>query len=1139
MAGVLDQLPDTTALARLSASARAAVEVAGDGYAHFSSDDPASPLQPLTAAVGTVAEQAAVDVVGLIDALATSLEALRQGLPQGVVDFVAALEEAYASAHELVAGHPLAALVPEGSSLRDMGSRLLDAAVDTLGPRLEDLAGDVLGDDALREVADLVALVEGLRDDLPAHADELPRFVATTLVGFQPAVLEPLRGHVVATLDVVSDLDAAALAGLLDPLRDAAAQALAGLQAAVDALDPGVEAGYDAIVAALDALAGTVTAAATALAPFYDSVRQAVGAHGWQQVLPAFVDLLDAVDLAPQQLVDAVVGVTAELLDGLTERAAAAVESDEMVARVEGFAAGLRTALSQSAIGQLQARLVAALGDVRDTVAAVPLEQVRQAVVDMVGRVGAELDRLDLDGAAAQLEAAFAELEALVTRLVGEAGAAVAEGLDAVGDALEALPVDDLVAAVGQALDQVDAVITAASSGAEAHLDGLREQLRRLEEVSFRPAGDVVVGEIDEIRARLEKMSPNALNSTEQLAVRAAIGLYEALDLEGTVVREVTDAFDALQEGVLRVLAEVEGALQRLRRAFSELDPAQLLDPVTGAFARVDGALGRLDAGSLLAPVRAEVAAVETRLAALSPGSLLAPLSGPYDTVVAAVAALDPTRWGAALEDLHSQLAALVDRVDVGPLFARLDERRTSLLATARQTLTSGLEQLELPPPLDGWFATVRVLLDEVTALLFSDPGEGLRQLAARVTDDFALSSLYEPLENAFDELLSTLQQLPTGPLLEAATEVRDGIVTVLDLLEPERLLARLRAAHRRLVEAAPTAAVVALPQLAAVQAAFSAKVDAAVSLPAGKVARVRARFDAVATVLDASRPASPLAPLTRGHERVLTALREALDGLDVDAAQREWTRVRAQLDELLPAALLDPGPLTVPRVIAACETWRPSTRAQPLDAKVQAFLDTLAPLAARLDAALEQFAGDLGVAFRLVDPVALGGAVEEIVDAVRAQVDALAPGPVLETLRDEVWAPVATAVAALDPAQLAARLDAAYAAARDAVAAQLAGLLDAVEQLLAQHLQRARASVAAVQRDVQESLQDTAAAVAGLLSRVDDLVFVELLARLRTVLDNLDTSFDAEVARVVAAFDAMLAAAPTGQRAAGAGAAT
>lgn len=1131
MPGVLAQLPDTTALARLSATAQAAVEVSASGYTHFASDDPASPLKPLTDALEAVAGQAAVDVVGVAEDLAASLGTLTQGLPPGVVDFVTALEDAYTKARELVAGHPLAALVPEGTSLRDAGERLLDSAVDAFRPRLVELAGQVLDADALREVADLVELVQRLRDDLPDNTDELSRFVTTALVGFQPAVFEPLRHHVSATVDVVAQLDATALATVLDPLQDAAQHAVGTLEAAVDALDPAVASGYDAITAALDGITSTVTQAANALAPFYDSVHQTVTAHGWQQVLPAYLDLLGAVDLAPQQLVDAVVGVTAEVLDSLTARAAAAVETDELVARVEGFAAGLHTALSQSAIGELQARLVAALGDVRDTVAAVPLEQVRQAVVDLIGRVGAELDRLDLDGAAAQLEAAFAELEALVVRLAGEAGAAVAEGLDAIGDALEELPVDDLVAAVAQALDQVDTVVEAARSGAEAQLDALREQLKRLEEVSFRPAGDVVVGEIDEIRGRLQKMSPNALSSAEQLAVRAAIGLYEALDLEGTVVREVTEAFDALQSQVLRVLDEVEAALQRLRRVFSELDPQQLLAPVSGAFADVEAALGRLDAGSLLAPVRAEVAQVEERIAAIAPGALLAPLEGPYDSVVAAVAALDPTRWGEALEDLHAQLAGLIDRVDVGPLFAELDQRRRDLLAAARQALTSGLEQLELPAPLDGWFATVRVLLDEVTGLLFTDPGGGMRQLASRVTTDFAPSSLYQPLESAFEELLATLEQVPAATLLEAATEVRDGIVALLDLLEPERLVARLRAAHRRLVDAAPASAVAALPQLATLRAAFQAKVDAAVSLPAGQVARVSARFDAVATVLDAARPASPVGTLERGHERVLTALREAVDSLDVGAAQREWTRVRGQLDDLLPAPLLDPGPLTMPRVVAALEVWRPSMRAQPLDTKVQAFLDTLAPLATRLDAALDRFADDLGAAFRLLDPLALGGAVGETVDAVRAQVDALAPGPVLAALRDEVWTPVATAVTALDPAQLAERLDDAYARARDAVSQQLAGLLDAVEQVLAQHLQRARAAVAAVRRDVEESLGDIVAGIEGLLARVEDLVFVELLARLRAVVDNLGTSFDAEVARVVTAFDAMLAAAPVGQR--------
>ena len=113
-----------------------------------------------------------------------------------------------------------------------------------------------------------------------------------------------------------------------------------------------------------------------------------------------------------------------------------------------------------------------------------------------------------------------------------------------------------------------------------------------------------MVDEIDEIRARLAAMSPNALSPEEQLAVRAAIAVFEAIDLEGTIATELTAAFRSLQSGVLRVLDDVAAALERLRQVFAELDPDRLVEPVTGSMARIRGELDRLDAPNLLAPAR-------------------------------------------------------------------------------------------------------------------------------------------------------------------------------------------------------------------------------------------------------------------------------------------------------------------------------------------------------------------------------------------------------------------------------------------------------------------------------------------------------------------------------------------------------
>ena len=54
-------------------------------------------------------------------------------------------------------------------------------------------------------------------------------------------------------------------------------------------------------------------------------------------------------------------------------------------------------------------------------------------------------------------------------------------------------------------------------------------------------------------------------------------------------------------------------------------------------------------------------------------------------------------------------------------------------------------------------------------------------------------------------------------------------------------------------------------------------------------------------------------------------------------------------------------------------------------------------------------------------------------------------------------------------------------------------------------------------------------AALNRIIDKIERLVFVEILARLRALLDNLEQSFGQELDRVLAAFDDMLSAIPLG----------
>ena len=146
------------------------------------------------------------------------------------------------------------------------------------------------------------------------------------------------------------------------------------------------------------------------------------------------------------------------------------------------------------------------------------------------------------------------------------------------------------------------------------------------------------------------------------------------------------------------------------------------------------------------------------------------------------------------------------------------------------------------------------------------------------------------------------------------------------------------------------------------------------------------------------------------------------------------------------------------------------------------------------LGEALDDFADDLDAIAALIDPLALEPPIAEVFDAVRAQVDALDPTTLLSDLRTEVYLPITQAIAALDPAELAARLDAAYTKARTGVLDEFRGLVDAITRAVNEHLAGVRRAVQDLLGRLETALAGATQDVQDVVKRVSDLVFVDLV---------------------------------------------
>ncbi|GAA5012400.1 hypothetical protein [Actinopolymorpha pittospori] len=1131
MSGALTQLPDSTRMGTISETAQATCGTSAQAHAGLGADQPDSALAPATEAVATVRANATLDLGGLGDALGSTLRTVTGAVPAAVTEHVGALDAAYQQAQGILAGNPILSLLPEGSAIQDVVAQIIDQTVALFERRVDELANRLLDAEEVAELVEAFQVMTRLATDFEAHKGDLPGFVTSTLLGFSPQVLGPVRVHVAATDHVVVSLDPQALADLADPLKAAAANAITTLTQTVETLDATTAEGYATLVAALDAAEDAVTAAAAALTPLYQGLDQAVAAHPFDALLAGYLRLLPTQELRPRDLVDDVLGSTVELFDDLIERLQAAIAAGDLRARVEQFGAGLHQAIAGSGIGMVRQRILDFLEEIRATVASVPFAEARQAVADMLARVGQEISDLGVDQLATQIESGLADLSSTATTAAGQAGQAVREGLQQLMAVIDDLPAGELLSALQDAVRQLGQVVDDLHDGAVGAIEDLEEQLAGLEKLSFRPVSDEVIAEIEEVRTRLREMNPDALSEESKLAIRAALAVLEALDVEDRVVTVLTEEFKDLQGHVVAVLDDVAAALERIRGSVGELSPTAVLSPLTGALSDLGASLDHLNAAALTAPLRTELAALEQWLASLNPATLLSPLQGPYDDALAAVRTLDPALWGSTLTNLYADLAATVARLDLSPLFDELDQRRRDLLVSFRDSLSLAVHDLGLPQPLAGWLERVWPLLEGITDVLTLDPAAGMAQLSSRVHEGFTPATLYEPLEEVFDQAVATLNAVPAADLVAAATAARDGVVTAMDELDPRRLVARLRAAHRRLVDVAPTTLVPPLSGVRELRVAFHLKVDAAVSTPAGKVAEVDAKFDALLTLLDGGVAASAISTLNAAHDKTMTALNRAVDGLDVTEAAAAFDRLKASVDAFVPANLPRTGDLTAAQVIAACESWRPSGRATVLDTKLHTFLELLVPVADQLETAFDTFAADLRAAAELIDPLALDQAVAAIFEAVRAQVEELDPADLLDQLRAEVYVPVLTAVEGLNPAALAGHLDGAYQATREAVTGELDRLVADVHKALEDHLNAARAAVQAVIGELTTALHTGAADLEDIITRIGDLVFVGLIQRLRTVLGNLAVSFEAELQRVRLAFDTMLDAIPAGDR--------
>ncbi|HNG81646.1 MAG TPA: hypothetical protein PLW24_19395, partial [Burkholderiaceae bacterium] len=911
--GTIDAtLPDATTLVQTGASVQSGI---GSLTALLQAlrggevNAPGSPLAALGTALGGLGTRTQVDTSALSSALPARLSTMGAALAPSGLDFARSLEQDFASARDLIADNPVVQAVGSGQSLQQVALAAVQQALDAFDQQRAQLVGRLLPSGDLQQLVELLDTLARLGSDYAAHRDELLPLLSRYLVGRQPDLLAPLVGHVQQVLALADAWSAAPRAG--------AEQAAATLQRTlhdlllqVDAFDPQSAAAYDALDALLDAIAAELPPLVQALGVLQDGTRAALDSDLWDRAFATYTQLLDAIPFEAVPVPADAVGALASVFESLLTRLEAQFTPEDIAAKVRALSAALHEVFDTSPLGQVRQVIRDFLQRIVQAIGAIPTEKIEQTLQSAIGTVGEQLQALGLDQVAEQIESGFVAVETFVRDTLNEAlGQQVAQALAQLLSALDGLPVDTLVDQVAALLAQLQQAlqqVQQALEGAAAQLTALLEQLDGL---SFKPVGDAVVAEIEALRQKVASLNPNAMSDIEKGALQAALAVVRAVDLEGIVQREVKSGFASARDAALDALQRVTGVLDGVRERVRLYSPEALVQQLSGLLLQGQRAVQGLDAQSLIRPLYAEVERLGSEMARMRPGALLQPLAAPYSAVRDGVAQLDPTRLVQPLESLYAGIDEVIDKVDVVPVLEELDRRQRALLGDLRNAIVAALDALQLPPPLDGLYAQVKPVLQQLTSALLAEPGADLKTLGLSLATQLKPSDLFKPLDDAWGRLVDLLGSVPAADLEAAFETLRLGLAVALVQIDPARVVQTLRQARGTLADLSPRVLASGALQLPSLQPRFELRAAGASASVQAKVQATRLKFGSLLALVDGN--GSAFAAATTRHDQLEAALKQRIAALDASGAQAAHARADTQLRRLLPEFLFASAALT------------------------------------------------------------------------------------------------------------------------------------------------------------------------------------------------------------------------------------
>lgn len=456
-------------------------------------------------------------------------------------------------------------------------------------------------------------------------------------------------------------------------------------------------------------------------------------------------------------------------------------------------------------ISEVMAPVINVVNQVRDGI-----EQLEQALVQLTSTAHAQFEQaqnvinsVGLTGVVQQAEDAMDAAIQQIQQTLGQGLQPAIDGLaaavDAIDDALGSFDPEQLAQPIKDVFDGIRSVFeTAELADALAMMKKLKELAKQLDDLSFTPVANDVISGIDSIKAALDKID------SANLSAPMPDLIAEAMSVLPESIKPITDPLisglgELIDQGPVPLLAELKDLPKPLFDQIRKLEPKNLLGENIGEpFEQLREKLNDFQPEQWLDAADAELDTLRDRIReSASPRGVLLPLTGAFDQFIAQLEQFQP---GEILGPITGQIEELLSHLDgILPNFDFIQELQALLarVESISQVLTSAVD-------------VARHVAEKIA--LLTDPAAQLNawldEIFAKLTDAGAFTAALTAIQNAVTAAHAA------G--LQSAWEARR------QALQDKLTEANARALHTQIVahrNAITTAAVNALP-------ASSAKTD-------------------------------------------------------------------------------------------------------------------------------------------------------------------------------------------------------------------------------------------------------------------------------------------------------------------------